>query len=155
MAKQSDFYVQQATIVLLKRAPTLTVLVPAERVYPPERPPNPTWPFVGVGETIVTPFLAAGMDGSATSLAVHAYAETTGEGNDTVDGRAMAQAILRVVVAVLGGEQGAEVQLQGDLSDCPYPATAYFTWTGSQIVQDGTDGSAFHAFATFDISVSS
>lgn len=155
MARLSDFYVQQAAMVLLKRAPTITALVPAERVYPPERPPNPTWPFLSVGEAIASPFLASGMDGSATSLAIHAYAETTGEGADTVDGRAMAQAIIRVAVAVLGGDTGAEVALQGDLSDCPYPATAYFTWTGSQVIQDGTDGSAFHAFATFDISVSS
>lgn len=155
MAKDSSFYVQQATLVLLKRAPTLTVLVPAERVYPPQRPPNPTWPFVAVGEAIATPFVAAGMDGSGTSLAVHVYAETTGEGADTVDGRDMAASVLRVIVALLGGENGAEVALQGDLSDCPYPATAYFTWTGTQVLQDGADAGAFHGFATFDVSVSS
>lgn len=155
MARDSSAFVQQATLVLLKRAPTLAVLVPADRVYPPQRPPNPTWPFVAVGEAIAVPFLATGMDGSGTSLAVHVYAETTGEGEQTVDGRDMANAILRVVVALLGGDDGAEVPLASDLSDCPYPATAYFTWTGSQVVQDGADAGAFHGFATFDISVSS
>jgi hypothetical protein len=151
MARDSSPFVQQAALVLLKRAPTMTVLVPVERIYPPQRPPNPTWPFVGVGEAIATPFLASGMDGSGTSLAIHAYAETT----DDTDGREFAAAMLRVIVALLGGEDGAEVPLQGDLSDCPYPATAYFTWTGSQVVQDGADASAFHGFATFDVSVSS
>jgi len=139
---------------MLRRAPTVQVLV-ADRVYPPQRPANVDWPFVGVGVPIAAPFAASGMDGSTTTIAVHAYAETGGVGDDTVSGEEMAAAIIRVCVALLGGEDGAEVQLDGDDTDCPFPAKAYITWTGSQVLQDGGDASAFHAFATFDVSVSS
>jgi NADPH-dependent ferric siderophore reductase len=151
MARDSTLYAQHAALVMLKRAPTLNALVPADRTYPPQRPPNPTWPFVAVGEMVAVPFVAAGLDGSAGTFAVHCYAETT----DEADGRELASTILQAAVAVLGGDDGAEVALQSDLSDCPYPATAYYAWTGSQVVQDGADASAFHGFATFDVSISS
>lgn len=154
MAKDSSLFVRQALVALLKGAAGVTVLVPADRVFPAQRPPNVEWPFIGVGVPVAAPFAASCLDGSTISLAVHAYAETTGEGDATVPGEDMASSIVRVCVAVLGGEEGAEVALQG-LTDCPYPATAYITWTGSQVVQDGADASAFHGFATFDITVSS
>lgn len=153
MAKDSSLFARQAVVALLKSAAPL-VVVPADQVFPAQRPPNVQWPFVGVGVPIAAPFLATCLDGAAVSLAVHAYAETTGEGDDTKPGEDMALGILAACVAVLGGEEGAEVPLQG-LTDCPYPATAYVSWTGSQVVQDGADASAFHAFATFDITVSS
>ena len=154
MAKDSSAFVGQALVAILKRAPTVQALVD-DRTYPPQRPPNVVWPFVGVGVPVVQPFVASGMDGSALTLAVHCYAETTGTGADTIAGFDMASAIARVVVAILGGEEGAEVQLQGDDTDCPYPATAYINWTGTQVVQSGSDAGAWHAFATFDISVNS
>lgn len=139
---------------MLRQEATVQVLV-GDRVYPPQRPANVQWPFVGVGVPIAAPFLASGMDGSGVQIAVHAYAETGGTGDDTVSGEEMAAAIVRVCVALLGGEEGAEVQLDGDDTDCPYPATAYITWTGSQVQQDGGDASAFHGFATFNVSVNS
>lgn len=154
MAKDSSLYARQAVVALLKGAPTVDALVPVARVFPAQRPPNVEWPFIGVGVPIAAPFVASCLDGSTISLAVHAYAETTGTDDNTVPGEDLATSIIRVCVAVLGGEEGAEVSL-AELTDCPYPATAYITWTGSQVVQDGSDASAFHGFATFDITVSS
>jgi len=152
VANDSTPYVRPAVLRLLKRAPTVTVLVPAERIYPPQRPPNPEWPFIGYGVPSSLPFGASGLDGCTVSVAIHAYAETTGEGDDTVPGEDMATSIIAVVVAVLGGENGAEIDLQ-ELADCPYPAKAHVTWTGSQVMQDGTEADAFHAWATFTITV--
>ena len=154
MAKDSSQYVRPAVLRLLKRAPTVTVLVPADRIYPPQRPATPDWPFIGYGVPSAVPFGASCLDGSAISVAIHAYAETTGEGDDTVGGEEMAQAIIAVVAAVLGGEEGAEIDLV-ELGGCPYPAKAYISWTGSQVMQDGADANAFHAWATFTITVSS
>lgn len=154
MARDSSLFVRRAVLRLLKRAATVTVLVPAERIYPPQRPPNPTWPFIGYGQPITVPVVASGLDGSGIAVAIHAYAETTGEGDDTVPGEDMAASIVRVVVAVLGGEEGAEIDLQ-ELGDCPYPAMAYISWTGSQVVQDGSEADAFHGWANFNITVSS
>lgn len=154
MAKDSALFARQAVLRLLKRDPTVTALVPAARIYPPQRPPNPQWPFIGYGVPIAAPFGASGMDGSETTAAIHVYAETTGEGEATVSGEDMALSILRVVVAVLGGEDGAELDLQ-ELSDCPYPARAYISWEGSQVTQDGAEADAFHGWANIRISVSS
>lgn len=153
MARDSTLYVRQAVVALLKTTPEMVALVPADSIYPPQRPANPVWPFVGYGQPITVPFTASGLDGSSTAVAIHGYAETTGEGDATVPGEDMCAAIMRVVVATLGGEEGAEIDLAD--TDCPYPATAYITWTGTQIIQDGGDAGAFHGIATFDISVSS
>lgn len=154
MAKDATQYVRPAVLRLLKREPTVTALVPAARIYPPQRPPNPDWPFIGYGVPSTTPFGASCLDGSAISVAVHAYAETTGEGDGTVGGEDMALAIVAAVVSVLGGDQGAEIDLQ-ELGECPYPARAYISWTATQVVQDGAEADAFHAWATFTITVAS
>lgn len=151
MARDSTPFVRPAILRLLAAAPEVVALVPADRHYPGQRPPKPPWPFIAYGQPITVPFQASCLDGSTVSPAIHAYAATTGEGDDTVPGEDMAQAIIRVVVEVLGGEDGAEVPL----IDAPYPATAHIQWTGSQCVQDGSDANAFHAWATFDITVSS
>lgn len=153
MANDASPYVRPAVLTLLKGAVPVTVLVPAARIYPQQRPPNPAWPFIGYGAPIVVPFGASGLDGSSTTVAIHAYAETTGEGDDTVSGEDMAAAINRVVAAVLGGEDGCEI----DLTEygCPFPAVAHISWTGSQVVQDNADASAFHGFSSYAITVSS
>lgn len=154
MAKVAPRYVRQAGVAMLRRHAALEgAPIAAASIFPEQRPAGTPWPFVAWGLPITGPFLASGLDGSSTSVAVHAYAETTGEGDDTVAGFDAASDLIAWVVAVLGGEEGAEVSLAD--TDCPYPATAYIHWTGSQVVQDGADASAFHAFATFDISVSS
>jgi hypothetical protein len=155
VARDSSLFVRQATLAFLKEQPTVVALVPAERVYPPQRPPNPTWPFIGYGVPGVQPFVASCLDGSRVSVAIHTYAETTGEGDETIGGEEMAAAIAAVVVAALDGATLPLDQASGGVTDCPYPATAHFTWTGTQVLQDRADASAFHGVASFDITVSS
>lgn len=150
MANDNTAFVRQAAIEMLKGDVTLTGLV-ADRVYPRQAPSNPVWPFVMYGRPITSPFVASGMDGSATAVAIHVYAQTDGEGDATVDGETLCDRIMARVVAVLGGDEGAEISLAG--TDCPYPATAHFNWTGSQTLQDTGEADRFHGIASFNISV--
>jgi len=135
-------------MVRLRGAPTVTVLVPTDRVFGPERPPKPPRPFVGVGVPVSAPFLAAGMDGSAITLAVHSYTETRGDGDQTVSGEAEASALNRVIATALGDQALSLAD-----TDCPYPAVAHFEWTGSRVIQDGNDAGQFHGIVSFAISV--
>ena len=138
--------VKRATIAALKQAAPLGG-VPAARVYPPQRPAQPQWPFVGYGVAIEAPFGASCLDGSDITVAVHAYARTTGTGADTVSGEDAAQAIVDAVAAVL---DGATLELGGDR-----PATAHYTKTGAQVIQDGTEADAFHGIVSLRVTVSS
>lgn len=149
MAKDSSLYVRQSALQRMKAAPAIVADVPAARVYPPQRPANPLWPFIGYGVPTSAPFTASCLDGATITVAVHVYAETTGEGDDTVGGEELAQRIAANVAAVLEGSY--------DLADtdCPWPATAHFAWTGTQVIQDGADADAFHGIVSFDVTVSS
>jgi hypothetical protein len=128
----------------MKASEAVRALVPADRVYPPQRPANPVWPFIGYGVPTSGPFVASGMDGSALTVAIHAYAETTGEGAETVGGEELAHRIAAAIVDAMG--EGASLSDY----DCPYPATAHFSWTGTQVI---ADGDAFHAIVSYAISV--
>lgn len=146
MANDASLYVRQAGLSRLKAAPGVTALVPASRIWPAQRPANPTWPFVSWGVPTTTPFLAQCMDGSTIDVAVHVYAHTT----DAAGGEDSANAIAQAVVAALHGS----FAIDGE-SDCPVPATAHFEWQRTQVIQDGPDADAFHAIVQFSISVSS
>jgi len=149
MAKPNTTYTKRAAIATLVAAAPLGE-VPAARIYPPQRPANVVWPFVGYGVPISTPFTAACLDGTEIEVAVHAYAETTGTGAGTIEGEDAAQAIIDGIEAALSG---ATVDLVPHGS--PHPATAHFTLLGSQVIQDGAEADKFHGFARFRITVSS
>lgn len=143
----SALFIRQAGLAFLKAEPTVVALVPAERIWPAQRPPNPTWPFISWGVSIAVPFAAACLEGATIDVAVHAYAATT----DEAGGEDLASAIARVVANVL---HGRALPLDG-ASDCPVAATAFFEWQRTQVIQDGADADAFHAIVQFSISVSS
>jgi len=150
VARDATPYVRPAVLATLKAAAAVTVLVPAERIYPMQRPPNPEWPFIGYGAPVTVPFTASCVDGSIVTVALHAYAETAGLGPETVPGEDMAAALNRVIAATL---DGLEIDLTAN--GCPFPATAHVTWQGGQVVQDGSDAGAFHGFTTYAITVTS
>lgn len=149
MPRDSSPYVRQAVVAAWKAYAPLLALVPASRIYPPQRPPAPAWPFVAYGVPIVTPFGASCLDGCTVAFAGHAYAETTGEGADTVQGEQRASDIAQRMVAAL------DAPLDLAAVDCPYPATAFVTWTGTQVIQDGSEADRFHAIVSFNVTVSS
>lgn len=149
MARDSSIYARRAGLTLLKGDAALAAIV-GERVYPPQRPAAPVWPFVGWGVAIVGRFEASCMDGNAIDLAVHGYAATDGTGAQTIAGEEQAATIARRVAAVL---DGAEVDLT--TYGCPYPATAYFTWLQTQVIQDNAEADEFHSIASFRLNIAS
>jgi hypothetical protein len=150
VAKNSDLYVKRATIATLKEAAGVVALVPAARVYPLQRPDDPVWPFIGYGVPITEPFGASCLEGSASSIAIHDYAQTEGEGPATTSGEDTAMQINAAIEAALDGTT-IDLAAYG----CPYPATAHYTCVGSQVIQDGSEADKFHGFVSFRIVVSS
>ena len=150
MARDSSLYVRRAGLRLLSESAPLVALV-SGRMYPPQRPANPVWPFLAWGAAVAVPFEASGMDGAAIDFAVHAYAATVGTGGSTISGEERAQEIASLAARVL--VEAGEVSLAG--TGCPYVATAHFTWQQTQVVQDGAEADAFHAFATIRANVTS
>jgi hypothetical protein len=149
MAKNSAKFVKRAAIAALKAAAPLGG-VPADRVYPMQRPAKLVWPWIGYGAVITAPFGASCLDGSDITVAIHGFAQTTGEGGATVSGEDAAHDINAAVEASL---DGATVDLTEH--GCPYPATAHFTSTGGQVIQDGQEAGKYHGFVSFRIVVSS
>ncbi len=126
----------------------MQALVPADQVYPAQRPPSPPWPFIAWGVADGALFEASGVDGSALVVRLHAYAETTGEGDDTIPGEDRAHEIVRALVALL---EGAEINLAG--TGCPWPAVAHVHCTGTQVLADNADGSAWHGVVSLAITI--
>lgn len=146
----STLYVRRAALATLKAAVGVTSLVPAERVYPPQRPATPTWPFIAYGSSVREPFDAACMNGSSVTVAVHNFAQTTGTGAQTLGGEEAAHRINAAIDAALDG-QAIDLEAHG----CPYPATAHYTCTAAQVIQDGAEADKFHGFVTLRVDVSS
>lgn len=148
MARNSSIYLRRAGLSLLKGDAALVAFV-GDRIYPPQRPAEPQWPFVAWGVPIVSPFLASCMVGNETDFAVHAYAATEGTGGSTVSGEERATAIAARVETVLGAAEDIDLQDYG----CPFPAIAGFEWLQTQVIQDGAEADAFHAIASFRANV--
>lgn len=167
MPRDSSIYARRAGLTLLKGDAEIAAAV-ADRVYPPQRPSEPVWPFVGWGVPIVSPFEAVCMDGNAIDLAVHVYAATEGlaetvtfsdgstfddgtgfESGTTLSGEETAGRIAARIAAVLVDAGEIDLAEYG----CPYPAIAHFTWQQTQVIQDGAEADAFHAIASFRLVV--
>lgn len=132
--------------MLLKADAALAAIV-ADRVYPPQRPAAPVWPFVGWGVPIVNPFAASCLDGNTIDVAVHAYAATEG----STSGEEQAAAIAERVAAVLSAAGEVDLAEYG----CPYAATAQFEWQQTQVIQDNAEADAFHGIVTVRAAVAS
>ena len=147
MANETPLYVRRAGLSLLRADAGLTAMV-GDRMYPPQRPANAVWPFIGWGVAIDSPFAAACLDGNQLDVAVHCYAATSGTGSGTVAGEERAGAIAAGVVRVLLGAGEVALDAYG-LAD----ATAHFTWLSTQVIQDAAEADAFHAIVSLRVTV--
>lgn len=150
VAKNSDLYVKRATLVALKEAAPVVALVPAAKIFPIQQPADVPRPHVNYGVPTTTPFTASCLDGSESIFAVHNWTETRGSGVDTVAGEDEAMLINAAIEAALDGAT-LELAPRG----CPYPATAHYTCTGSQVIQDGSESDKFHGIVNFRVTISS
>jgi hypothetical protein len=147
---RSGLFVRRAVVAAWQAYAPLLALVPASRIFPPQRPAKPEWPFVGYGVPNELPFEASCLDGSTIEFAGHAYAETTGSDDDTVGGEEMAGRIADAMVAALEAAGPLNLAAHGS----PRAGTAYVTWTGTQVIQDGSEADNFHAVVLFRVTVS-
>lgn len=139
---------RKAGLSLLAADGALVAIV-GTRIYPPQRPANVVWPFVGWGVALDAPFDASCMAGHQIDVAVHCYAKTSGTGGSTISGEEQAGAMARRVVAVLLG--AGDVDLTG--FGAPADSTAHFTWLTTQVIQDGAEADAFHAIVSLRVNV--
>lgn len=156
MAHDPTPFIRQAVVARLKTAVVANEPLPAAQIWPQKAPPDAPYEKLQYGQPVTVPFTAGCLDGATTTFAVHSYAETTGEGDDTVAGERRAGDLAAWAAVVLSGddERGAAIDLQAE-SDCPYPATAHIEWTGTQVIADGLGTDAFHGIVTFSATVAS
>lgn len=143
MANDFALYVRRAGISRVKASPGVSDLV-AARVYPPQRPAVPIWPFVAWGVETVAPFEASCLDGARIDFALHCYAATSGTGAGTRSGEEVASNLAALAVGVL--IDAGEIDLTAHGS--PVPAKVQFTWTQTQVIADAGEADAFHAIAS-------
>jgi len=142
MARDASKYVRQAILAYLKTKPSVTALIPADRLYPGQLPASPVWPYGYTGVPVSTPNRASCMDGSIISMVFHSWARTT-----TADGAGENKAndIGDVIATTL---DGVELDLPS-----PYPAKAYINWVSNQTIRDADESSAFHNLCALEITI--
>lgn len=135
MAKDRSLEVRRIAVTRLKASTPLAAIV-AARVYGPDPPANPTWPFVRYGFASSFPSRATGLDGSRISVVIHGFARGPGEDS--------ASALGAAITSALDGYQfeGADF-------------TGYFKWTQTQLLRDSAEASDYHAACTFEVVVTS
>jgi hypothetical protein len=138
MAQDSAIPVRKAILRALKADSDVTALVPADRIYPPQRPAEPEWPFILYGASIDTALKGSCLDGSTITVAIHQFAK--GE-EDTA-------AIKAAVATALDG-------LEAELLDAGYPARASVIVTGGRVIADSDEGDSWHGIVDLEITVAS
>lgn len=146
MAKDSSTYVRRAVIARLKTDAAGGEPLPASSIYPPQRPANVEWPFVGYGVDDTAPLRASGLDGATVTFAIHVYAASTAE----LSGETRAKTIAAWVETLLD-----DAVLDLAAHGCPFAAKAYLTWRSSQTIQHASDADAFHTIVSIGVTVSS
>lgn len=133
MAKDISLDIRKVAVTKLKAAALVSDIVGA-RVYGPEPPANPVWPFVRYGFVSSVPVRASCMDGSRVSVAIHGFARGPGE-----------DAISALAAAIASTLDGHEFQGAG--------YAGHFRWTQTQIIRDAVEASDYHAICNFEIAV--
>lgn len=146
MARDSGAFVRRAVIKRLKTAAAGGDPLPATSIYPPQRPANVPWPFVGYGVDDTAPLRASGMDGATVAFALHVYAATDAE----VGGETRVKGIARWAAELLD-DAVLDLMAHG----CPFPAQAFVTWGSTQTIQHGDDADAFHSIVALSVTISS
>jgi len=137
VANDTSLAVRRAIITALRAYGPLTALVPAGRIYPPQMPATPVWPFVRYGTATVIPDRATGMDGARIIVSVHAFARGPGEDAASAIAKAIATCLDEANLTTEDGDQ----------------LTIF--WTGGQTLQDPEEANSWHCTSDFEITVAS
>lgn len=131
MPADHSLQLRKAIVDALKGAAGVSALV-GDRVYGPEPPSKPVWPFIRYGLPIVEPFEALCWSGSDHDVTVHAFTKGPGEDACAALASAVATALDDALIPMSGAKPIA------------------IDWTGTQILRDTEEASAYHAIITFD-----
>lgn len=116
-------------------------LIVGDRVFGQAPPKEPPFPFTLWGAMTLTPLRASCLDGAEGVVAVHGFAKKREEAGQEVEFAEDHASRLGAAIAA---------SLDGYIADIP-GGTAAFRWTGSQLLVDGADPSAFHTVQNFRI----
>ena len=140
MARDSSLYVRRAVVSRLKAEAAVSALV-ADRVYGLSPPSTPAWPFVKMQPPTSIPLRATGLDGARIAFRVSGFAK----GPDESEAAVLADAIA-------GCLDGLSVPLY----DAPYSARLTdVRWLSTQIIRDPEESTGWHAFASFEATITS
>lgn len=125
--------IRKATVARLKANAGVIAIVPAVRVFGPRViQKNLVWPFMRVGVSIASPMLASCLDGETIRFAVHGFSKANDEGEAA-----------NINAAVKNSLDGATLSLSDG-------GRAILTWTGAQIMEDGSEADAWHGFSSYE-----
>lgn len=145
MARWTKDDVRRAIVSAMKAEPTITALVPAASILPPQPPSVPTWPFILYGVMISTPLRASGSDGATLTGAIHCYAKGPGdEGCGAITG---------AVAAFLDGPEDPDDHGPKGLSLTIPAASCVVQVASDQVIADGSDANSWHGIINLRIMV--
>jgi hypothetical protein len=123
-----------ALVKALKADATLTALVPTARIYGPEPPDKPQWPWAYVQTPLESPARATCLNGASLSVTVHGFAKGPGDDAASAIGNAIKRAL---------------DDLSIPLDEC----TVDVQWQQNQIIRDSAEASAYHCICRFNVEV--
>ena len=144
MANDATRPVRRAGLAAYKADAALTALVPAGSIHPQAPATEPTWPFVKWGAFSPVPVKASCVNGCELTGAAHGFSKGRWDGDQLLE--TAEDHAARIGAAMASALDGQRLALEGG-------GTARFTWTGSQVIIDGAEASAFHAIVSFRVRV--
>lgn len=147
MAQDFALPVRRVILSRLKADPGVALLIPAARIYPVTTPANPIYPFIRYGTSIVAPFRASGLASSAITVAIHAFTKDLTNASGAVTMTAE-DAAAKMADAIGGALDDATLPLEDGIHK------ARVTWTGTNLLQDPSEASAWHAVVNLRVEVS-
>lgn len=141
MAIDSTPQIRVALVALMKADTALIALVPKASIYSQWTPAVPAFPFIRSGSPAAAPMRGSCLDGSDITVAMHAF--STGRKSGTTIVEPAEDHAARIGAAIAAALDGKVVTIAG--------GKARVRWTGSQLMQDPEESSAFHSVQSFRI----
>lgn len=129
MALDLSLPLRQAIVTALRADTGLTAIT--ERIYGERVLADPTFPFVRYGVSDTVPQRGACWDGSRINVPIHSFSKADFTDEVAQMNAAVALALDGKVLALDGGK-------------------AHLRWTGSRIIPDASEASAWHGIVSFE-----
>lgn len=140
MAQDYSRPVRIAVLAKMRASPLVLAFIPAASQYSSTVPVSRTFPFTHYGAPIATPFLASGLDSSATDFTIHSFTKPLLAPDGTMLRLAEDQShfIADAIVQALGDQTL-------DLGD----KKARVNWLGTNQLEDPAETELWHAVIRF------